>query len=162
VLGGGAREEAESVCGSVALLSPAAAIPKRMHTRTRRAPSPPLPHEQGRPATTEETGKATSLQAVCRPAACCSGALSGLGTRAGHRRPHVAGSCRWLGWWDRRGGRSYLLPGAAAERIALHKFTLSDFLGFFVVLISSLGSKETAFFCWDSCTSVPSLICCRN
>lgn len=154
--------------GSVALLSPAAAIPKCVHMRTWCYPSPPLPRERGCLAKPENARKEMCRQGVCGPSAFCSGALLGLGTRAGHRIPtwpalawHREGV--WLAWWNTGGGRSHLLPSAAAEKLALHKFTFSVFLVFFVLcLIPSLGSRETAVFCWDSCTSFSSLICCRN
>lgn len=108
--------------GLVALLSPAAATPE--HASTRRSPSPPLPRERGRAATAEKTGKETRCQAACRPSAFCSGALSGLGTRAGDQGwpplsphgQHLPGTgTEWLGWWDREGETSHLLPRVAAK-----------------------------------------------
>lgn len=108
-------EEAESVRVLVALLSPAA------------APSPPLPRERGHPATAEGT------QAVCRPAAFCKGPSWGwghrLGTRAGHRHPHMASTClaQGLQQWDCGGGNSSLILRAIPQQLAVHKFMFSVF-----------------------------------
>lgn len=137
--------------GPVALLSPAAVIPKRVHARTRCSPSPPLPRERGRSAKTEKTGKETCRQAVCGPSAFCSGALLGLGTRAGHHCPHVAGTClawRWV-WWGGGVvgvGDPVFSPGLLPKGLLC---TSSCFLLFFRVFCcvfnSFLGLQGTSF-----------------
>ena len=123
--------------GSAALLSPAAAIPKRVHARTRRFPSPPLPRERGRLAATEKTRKETCRQAVCRPSAFCSGAFSGLGTRAGHRCPHMAGTPRWE---IPSSPRSCCRTACSAQ---VHIFCFLRFFG--CVLNSFLGHQGNSF-----------------
>lgn len=61
-------------------------------------PSPPLPREWGHPAPAEGTGTQPCHRAICRPAAFCSGALVGLGTRAGHCHPPWP-ALAWHGDW---------------------------------------------------------------
>lgn len=148
------------MCVLVALLSPAAAIPP-LHCHVSKDTRPQLWEQGHNCAVKQSAGQLPSAQGPLR------GWGHGLGTWAGHRHPHMASTCvpRGLGDWS--GG----IVGVGAPALSSEPlpnsllctnscFLFSECL--VVSLIPSWGSRETAFFCWDSCTPVSSLISCRN